>query len=391
MTKISVETYIAKFLHSQVFFEEFVFAKNKFKTLSGAELELADAVVLLDDVILIMQIKERSSVHAGDEDAELTWFDRKVLGTAVRQIKNSLEYLNANASIPLANERGKVVDLGFSNQHEIIKLIIYQPAETLPEIKRLTKFHRSETGGFIHVISADDYRNLTSLFRIPEDVIRYLRFREMTLTKFADDCSSLPEASLAGAYVGDTDDVAPRFNSFVKLHRLVPDQQSWDISSYLRTLREHTSDPNFDDDYYQILQEFVRLPRSAWRLFKERLLLCINHAEEDKFALPYRFACPDRDVGFMLFAPDSSFTQRCDWETQKQAGLITFTELQKFDQKLRKCIGVQVTKDGQIFDIQWCMISGEWEDNPELRAKLDSDSPFRPVKPKLQYNYFTRD
>lgn len=386
-----VEQLISQVLHSLVFFEEFVFARNKFKPPAGTELELADAVVALDDVLLVMQIKERDLTKQGNEGAECKWFDRKVVRAGTKQIRDTINHLQAHLEIKLPNERGRFFNLAADCYTEIIKFVIYRGSHNLPHDRRSKKFHRSKEGGFIHLIEADDYLNTAKTLRVPEEVIRYFRYREKMLTKFETECSALPEASLVGGYVGDIDNRPPTFESFRNLHRLVPDDETWDISSYLRSLREHTSDPNYNDDYYSILTEFVRLPRSMWRLFKQRLKLCIEHATNDKFALPYRIADPARNVGFMLFAPDSGFTKREDWPDHRLQGLITFTELHKFDQKLKKCIGVQVAKDGQFFDIQWCMIVGEWVDDPDIRKKLDASSPFRPVSARSQFSYFLSD
>lgn len=388
---LETEQFVSSVFNSLVFFEEFSFSKTKFKATKQEELELADAVVLLDDVLLVMQIKERS-IHAnGAEDAERRWFESKVIKIASRQIRDTLSFLKDHDSIEVANERGRIFNLGAQRYREIIKLILYRPAANLPQDCRSTKFHISQSAGFIHLIDATDYLEIARVLRVPEDVIRYLRYRETMLTKFGGDCALLPEAALVGGYIGDGDHKAPNRTSFEHLFRLVPDDETWDISNYLRTLRDHTSDPAYDDDYYAILTEFVRLPRSMWREFKKRLMLCIENAAADKFALPYRIAFPDRDVGFMLFAPDSGFTKRPGWTEHKTQGLITFTYLHKFDQKLRKCIGVQVGKVGEYFDIQWCMINEEWVDNPELRKELDENSPFRPIRTQEQFSYFLRD
>ena len=386
-----VERLISEVLHGLVFFEEFAFAKNKFKPPDGTELEFADAVVALDDVLLVMQIKERYITRPTNQVVESNWFDRKVVRTGTRQVRDTLRYLEARSEITLPNERGRLFNIAAGRYSEIIKFIVYRGSNSLPDDKRMKKFHRSNEGGFIHLIEAGDYLNTAKVLRVPEELIRYFRYRERMLTTFEAECAALPEASLVGGYVGGTDDRPPNFESFRNLHRLTPDEETWDISPYLRTLRDHTSDPKYNDDYYSILTEFVRLPRSMWRLFKERLVLCIENAAHDKFSLPYRFADPARDVGFMLFAPDSSFTKREDWPDHRIQGLINFTALNKFDQKLKKCIGVQVAKDGQDFDIQWCMIVGEWVDDPDIRKKLDASSPFRPVRTQNQFSYFLVD
>jgi hypothetical protein len=232
---------------------------------------------------------------------------------------------------------------------------------------------------------------MARVLRVPEDVIRYLRYREIMINRFGEVCGALPEASLVGGFVGGKDEQPATYESYLNLHSMIPDEDSWDISAYLRSLRDHTTHPAYNDDYYAILTEFVRLPRSFWREFKKRLILCIENVQQDRFALPYRIAFPDRDVGIVLFSPDSYFTARAEWQQAKIQGLINFTELHKFDQKLRKCIGVQVAKDGSYFDIQWCMIDRIWEHIPELRRQLDDDFPFRPVKAAEQFSYFLVD
>jgi len=49
-------------------------------------------VVLLGDVLLIYQIKERAANEAGDVDAERRWFKDKVLGRATKQVRDTLRF-----------------------------------------------------------------------------------------------------------------------------------------------------------------------------------------------------------------------------------------------------------------------------------------------------------
>ena len=387
----TAESFTSQILHSLVYFEEFSFAKNKFKAVTGQEFELADALVALDDVLIIVQVKERSMSDAGDESAERKWFDKKVIRAATKQIRDSLNYLESQPGIEVNNELGRPFIFTPGKFREIIKLVIFHGASTLPSDCRYKKFHKSSSGGFIHLVDVNDYLNAARVFRVPEDLIRYFRYREAMLTSYPQECASLPEASMVGGYIGEGDDAPPSFESFENLHKLLPDEDTWNISAYLRTLRDHTSHPDYNGDYYAILTEFVRLPRSMWREFKKRLVLCIENATHDEFAQPYRIAYPDRNIGFMLFSPDSSLTNSAEWKVAGLNGLMNFTYLQKFDQKLQKCIGVQVAKDGEFFDIQWCMIDSVWEDDPDLRARLDADSPFRPVSEKSQFSYFLQN
>ncbi len=390
-TSQTTEQFIAQVLHSLLFFEEFTFSSNKFCPPGKSEAELADAVVLLDDVLLVYQIKERISGSQSSPDAERNWFEKKVLGAATKQIRDTLGFLESCQPILILNEQGRQFDISSEQYNEVIKIVIYRSAGNLPQDCKNRKHHSSTTAGFIHVFDAENYLEMARHLRVPEDVIRYLRYRESAIARFGEACKELPEASLVGGFVGGEDEQAPQYESYKNLHKMVPDEETWNISSYLRTLREHSSHPEYNDDYYAILNEFVRLPRSIWREFKKRLMLCVQNVEQDKFSQPYRIAYPDRSVGLMLFAPNSSFTRRPEWPEARLKGLINFTQLHKFDQKLRKCIGVQIAKDGGYFDIQWCMVEHEWEDIPELREKLDVDTPFRPVRAAEQFSYFLVD
>ena len=67
-----IETVVARDLHNMLYLAEFTFAANKFSPVGGSEVELADAVVALDDTLMIFQIKERSAASVGAADAELT-------------------------------------------------------------------------------------------------------------------------------------------------------------------------------------------------------------------------------------------------------------------------------------------------------------------------------
>lgn len=384
----STEDFVSQVLHSLIFFEEFAFAKSRFSPPGETERELADALVLLDDVLLVVQIKERSEPDVVDSESEQKWFDKKVVRAATKQIRDTMSYLESNESILIYNERGRQFDIASSRSREVIKLVIHRASPKLPSADKNKKHHMSDSVGFIHIFGAEDYLEMARVLRVPEDVIRYLRYRETMIDKYGHACRDLPEASMVGGYVGDGDDQPPVFDSYQNLHQMIDDEQSWDIASYLRTLRDHTSDPEYDDDYYTIFREFVRLPRSFWREFKTRLLKCIENVNADKFELPYRIAEPSRSLGIVFFSADSSFTRRPEWNTAKTKGLINFTELHKFDQKLQKCIGVQVAKEGSYFDIQWCLIDRPWEDDSDLRQRLDNNFPFRAVHDAEVFSYF---
>ncbi len=335
-----VQSFIGKQLHSLLFLEEFVFSRNKFSPPSGSELELADAVVMLGDVLLIFQIKERSSNHAGASETERRWFKKKVLGEATKQVRDTLRYLQMYSEIRVPNERGRVFNLASCAFVDILKVIVYLPSPNLPKDCRCVRHHLSKTAGLIHIIDARDYLELSRTLRVPEEVIRFFKYRETLLTSFGDSCASLPEPAIAGHFIGGDPDVLPTVASAMHLHRLVRDEEEWDLAPFLRNLHDHLSVPEVCDDYYDILIEFAKLPRSAWREVKKRIRLCIEKVKKDEFARPYRITDQQTDCGFVFIPVQSALVMRSDWPTIRLRGLRQLIEAHKYDQRLSKCIGI---------------------------------------------------
>jgi hypothetical protein len=73
--------------------------------------------------------------------------------------------------------------------------------------------------------------------------------------------------------------------------------------------------------------------------------------------------------------------------------LLNFTALNKYDQKLDKCIGLSFIAEGEgsWCDVQWCPMEFPWHDNPKIQAALDAHYPFRPVKEKRVGRYGIED
>jgi hypothetical protein len=321
---MDVQSFISKKLHSLLFLEEFVFARNKFSPPSSSELELADAVVLLGDVLLIYQIKERSPGEAGDAAAERRWFESKVLGRATKQVRDTLRYLQTYPEIRVPNERGRFFNLAGRTTADIIKIVVYMPSPNLPEDCRGIRHHVSSSGGFIHIVNAHDYLEMSRTLRVPQEVVRYFKYREMVLTRFSDSCASLGEPAIAGHFIGGDPDVPPTVASAIHLHQLEQDEQEWDLSPFLRRLHDHLSVPDISNDYYEILIEFAKLPRSMWREVKKRILLCIEKVQKDQFSQPYRLAFRETDCGFVFIPVESELYLRPDWKTVRVNAVQNF-------------------------------------------------------------------
>jgi hypothetical protein len=363
-----VQSFISKKLHSLLFLEEFVFSRNRFSPPSSSELELADAVVLLGDVLLIYQIKERSPNEAGDADSERRWFEAKVLGRATKQVRDTLRYLETYSEIRVPNERGHIFNLAGSAYADILKIVVYLPSQNLPEDCRRIRHHVSSSAGFIHIVDARDYLEIPRTLRVPLEVVRYFKYRETVLTRFADKCAGLPEPAIAGHFIGGEPAVPPTVQSARNLYRLVQDEEEWNLAPLLRGMYAHLSTPGVGDNYYDILIELAKLPRSMWRKVKERIRLCIEKVQKDEFARPRDV--PGHRLRLVFIPVQSEFVLKPDWAAIRLRAIQNFTQLHKYDQRLSKCIGILVAKDGEYYDILWCLIAHEWAEDLEILKSL---------------------
>src|SRR5262245_6535222 len=93
------------------FFREFTYSKTTFRPSPTQELELADSLVWIGNLLLAYQVKERMLDGDTDPDQEARWFERKVLGRATRQVRDTLTYLESHEAIVVRNHRGHAFEL----------------------------------------------------------------------------------------------------------------------------------------------------------------------------------------------------------------------------------------------------------------------------------------
>jgi len=375
------EVYIAE-LNSNFFFKEFTFSSNTFKVDdNGEELELADNVVWLDNLLMITQIKERSKTE--DSNIE-NWFKSKVLRKAVRQIKNTISYFEIYKDISIPNEKGHILNVSEARKIEPIKLIIYSPGKLFPEILRFQKFYKSKDVGLIHLFHIEDYLWICRYLITPFEIREYLNFRKELYLNHETLLNTFPEQYILGHYLEtlDTSKINPKY--IENLKNLVHDEKEFDISFIIENFKEKIRFNPVSLDYYSIIKELAKLNRADLREFKKRFQLAIEKSKKQEFTLPYRIVSLNTKCGF-VFVP-LEYERKDKWEN----AIINFTEAHKYDQKLDKCIGMIVYQHPieKYFDINWCYVSSKWTYNEELERFLKENYPFRPVKIGKTFRYF---
>ena len=74
------------------FFREFTYSQTTFQPAPGQEVELADSLIWIGDLLLAFQLKEREAEPHATAETEKRWFERKVLRQATRQVRDTLKY-----------------------------------------------------------------------------------------------------------------------------------------------------------------------------------------------------------------------------------------------------------------------------------------------------------
>src|SRR5258707_8585735 len=157
-------------LNESFFFREFTYSTNKFKPDRKNELELADAVVWLDDFLIVVQVKERFASFGATSTDEENWFKNEVLGKATAQVANTLRYFNTYDSIELTNRQGHKFNLARAKDKVIHKLAIYNSNKELPTSWASQKFRKHSIAGVIHIFRASDYLGMLQALVTPSEV-----------------------------------------------------------------------------------------------------------------------------------------------------------------------------------------------------------------------------
>ena len=362
-------------LNEHFFFEEFAYSTNTFRPNPSTELELADSIIWLDDMLALFQLKEREKIGKTTPEREARWFERKVIGLGTKQIRDSVKYLDDHRSILLRNHRDHEFELRRDAIAGMHKVICYLGNGRLPEACRRKKFHRSRTAGTIHVIAAQDYLGVVRTVLTPFELFEYLAFRQELIEKWGDAVSPVPERAFVGQYLEGDADTKPNRAFMDVLRALEHRADEWDMSGIIKQFAERITTDGPATEYYAILKELAKLKRNELREFKARFRLSMEQCRSSEFALPYRMASPRTDCGF-VFIPLTE-----DVVEVRQRGLMNLTLACKYDLKISKCVGASFCpEDGGWYSVEWCYIEYPWKYDEELERALKANYPFREVK-----------
>ncbi|MBL8587483.1 MAG: hypothetical protein JNK46_03045 [Methylobacteriaceae bacterium] len=385
-SKLSLEDFAAN-LNITTFWQEFTFHQTRFRPRPAEQVELADGIVKFGSFAIIFQMKERTQ-ETNDPEVERRWFQRKVLRKAKDQIKSTLSYLSKNSNITIDNDRGHSITLDFSNVSIVRKIILFKGGRHLPRYCFMKKRIVSAEAKFIHILEIEDYFGIIEKLRVPYDVIEYLEYREKIIS-FSKGDLICDEADIMAGFLSDME--MPQPNSKEKLRNFVQDIQSFDISGIIRNLHDHIVVAGADTSYYRILEQFACVPRSIWREFKTRLVICIDACKARQARMPFIVGFPQTDCTFMIASMDPEWPVLGEGGTTlRLAALNMFTEAAKYHLKTRVGVGLLISLEDQYFNLDWCQIDRAWVYNSKLESIISDIGLFKTTKSQSINKFFFR-
>jgi len=377
---MNLENYVAD-LNSLAFWQEFTFAQNKFSPRPGKEFELADNLVWLGNYACVLQLKQRAE-ETDNPITEQSWFLKKVLGKATSQVRDTLRFLEEHEQIRIINKRGHAFDVRCAELEEITKIVVFLGGRALPEVCWKTNHYVNRTAGFIHILAAHDYFGILEKLRVPEDIRRYFAYREEVTPRLRKARISVDEADILGAFIGEEN--LPSSKSHKILRRLVQDLEDFDISGLIGNLHDHIQRTGQPYEYYSIMLEFARVPRSGWREVMVRFKKSLEAVRTKQFTRPFRLTFPATDCTFMIAPLDPEIIATGpEGEKKRLLGLRNLTHAAIYDAKVSKGVGILISKDGDYVQIDWSLLNMPWKPDREMDRRIAANNPFRETNEKM--------
>ena len=246
------------------------------------------------------------------------------------------------------------------------------------------KYYVSKSAGFVHFIAARDYLGICQFLVTPVEVLDYLDFRQEATQSLALAPMPVSEAALVGQYMGGDPTAIPNERFANVFEALIHDRDQWDVSFLTDRLGEqivYREGDSSETSHYRILAELAKLTRSELREFKTRLNLALESVRADDFDLPYRFAAPRNDCGFLILPVQSGMHEHA------RSALTNFSLASKHELKVAKHVSLSIRKARSYIDIEWMFVDSPLTQNEELDAMLARNYPFRKLKEGLKPRY----
>lgn len=346
---------------------EFSCTRNQFRA-GRLELELADHVVAVGDLVMAIQHKERSERDARDEAGEARWFQNKVLGRARRQMEDTARFLRGHTPITVTNQLGQRVTIAPGSDAVIAKVIVYRPSRLLGVDERGRRLCPSETGP-IHLFADADYVAMCTLLITPAEIFEYLGFREALWRRVGD--LRVGEHALLGQFLRDEPLAEPSEDFAVFARALQRDDSGYAVIRRLMhrfTAGMHQIGEDAPEAVYpRILTTLALLGRNDLIAFQERMLIMQARAGGDIYPASVMISVSPRRCGFVFFAiPARRLAARPIYVVAE------LVECFKYRHRLDRCLGVALAREGSYTKAEWALFDDPWTEDSELARRSET-------------------
>lgn len=268
------------------FYKELVYSDLKFNLQNGkgTEVELADLIINLEDIVLAIQLKERNEKdRTQDKSIEEKWLKKKCK-KAKEQIKDTISYVN-NEKVSFVNARGK--ETRINPKAEVVPLVVFENASIL-EYDHLLRSHTGE-GLTVNCMSIEDFQFMCQELMSPIEIIEYIKWRQDFYEK----------NGVINLLITETE--RGFFLSKPHKHEILVHQYLYErygdeallvdsfyfelFRQYVSVLYEHTEEVSEPDGCYEVVRFMAHLFRDEIKCFAERVEKALVIAKEKRFEL----------------------------------------------------------------------------------------------------------
>ena len=348
------------------------------------EVELADGVLLLDNIGFIFQLREREPKVASKAGDLEKWVANYVVRKGMKQIQNTRDLLGSYMALSVVNHFGHRITVSAKDPDTLVSMIIYRvPAKS--RAFRAGRFKKNRTGGFVHILRDAEYFEICHHFVTPTELLDYFNFRRDILLNWDSPETAVSEKALIGQYLLE-DYSSPPDSSFERAARSRGGPTACEFSFVLETLASRVAAQESDyadTDGYDILTELALLGRYELRALKQQLRQALEAVRSNRFELPYRMASARTGCGFLVLPVTREFQGRAS------GALQSLSVASKHELDLERQVGIGMWKNSEFVDIEWIFLEGRNAPDPELEERLAYSYPFRRVSEQRLQPIFT--
>ncbi|MFL5595546.1 MAG: hypothetical protein ACJ785_13180 [Gemmatimonadaceae bacterium] len=358
--------------HTNVFMKAFSFPASQLPAAGEKEVELADRVMLVDNIAFIFGLREREQQAASKVGDLEKWVSNQVSRKGVKQIQNTRELLSGYLGLSLVNYFGHRIMISPGDPESMVGVIIYRvPVKS--RAFRAARFKRNTHGNFVHILRDVEYFEICQHFVTPAELFHYLNFRRDILLSWDAPSAGVTESALIGQYLQEDYSSAPH-ERFEKSASSRGEATGCEFSFVLDSLAGKIAEQDVDDggdDCYEILSELAMLGRYELRALRQQVQLALESVRSNRFELPYRLVSHRSECGFLIVPVTGEFHDRA------YGALKSLTIASKHELDLDRQVGIGMWKDGEFVDIEWVFLAGANAPDAKLDERLASNYPFR--------------